>query len=139
MSNWAYLNKYRVRDPVPANIPPQYGSDDSYGFNGMFRLPLGSDTVRCVASDGSGIPDDPAYQWKHVSVSVEGDSRPPKWAIMCNVKDLFWEPEDWVVQFHPAKEEYVNLHPGCLHLWQPLVEKLPTPLAVMVGPKNKPL
>jgi hypothetical protein len=54
-----------------------------------------------------------------------------------HVKDLFWELEDWVVQFHPAQSEYVNHHPGCLHLWRPLVEKLPTPLAIMVGPKPK--
>lgn len=55
---------------------------------------------------------------------------------MCKVKDLFWEPEDWVVQYHPAKSEYISNHPGCLHLWQPLNEKLPTPPSIMVGFKE---
>jgi hypothetical protein len=79
----------------------------------------------------------PEWKWQHVSVSIEHDKQPPRWKIMCYVKDLFWEPEDWVCQFHPAKSEYVNYNPACLHLWRPLVEKLPTPLAIMVGPKQK--
>lgn len=74
--------------------------------------------------------------WKHVSVSIERDSRPPKWEAMCFVKDLFFESEDWVVQFHPAQSEYVNYHKGCLHLWMPTETKLPTPQSIMVGPKT---
>lgn len=135
MSDWAFLNKYRVRVPT-STVPERYCSDDADGFNGMFRVP-GHDckTIRLVASDGSGDPN-PVFQWQHVSVSVEYDTRPPKWEVMCWVKDLFWEPEDWVCQFHPAKKDYVNFHPACLHLWRPLLEKLPTPNAIMVGPKT---
>lgn len=134
MSDWKFLNDHRVRIATPS-IDPKYCSDDSWGFNGMFRLPLHSETVRCVASDGTDFAED-KWKWQHVSVSIEYDKRPPKWNIMCWVKDLFWEPEDWVVQFHPAKSQYVNYHPGCLHLWRPLKEHLPTPLAIMVGPKR---
>lgn len=135
MSDWNFLNKHRVKEPTP-RIPAFYCSDESAGFNGMFRLTYGSKILRCVASDGTGSNDD-RFQWQHVSVSVEFDHRPPSWDAMCWVKDLFWEPEDWVCQFHPAKSEYVNFHPGCLHLWKPLKEKLPTPAAIMVGPKSK--
>lgn len=137
MSDWPFLNKYRVRVATPM-IPERYCSDESYGFNGMFRLPREGGTVRCVASDGSEM-EGPQWKWQHVSVAVEGDRRPPKWALMCWVKDLFWEPEDWVVQFHPAHSEYGNFHPHCLHLWRPLLAKLPTPLSLMVGPKSRPL
>lgn len=82
------------------------------------------------------MPERPEFQWQHVSVSIEGDKRPPRWSVMCIVKDLFWEPEDCVVQFHPPRSEYVNFHEGCLHLWRPLVEKMPMPLSIMVGPKG---
>lgn len=51
---------------------------------------------------------------------------------MCAVKDLFFEPEDCVIQYHPPKSEYVNHHPGCLHLWMPLNEKIPLPPKIFV-------
>jgi len=86
-----------------------------------------NERVRCIASDGGG--------WKHVSVSIIGDNRPPKWGLMCEVKGLFWEDEDVVIQFHPRKSEYVNNHPGCLHLWQSLTQPFPTPDPIMVGIK----
>lgn len=127
MSNWSFLNQHRCRIVTPT-VPPQYISDETYGFNGMFRFPLAGNTIRCIASDGMG--------WQHVSVSVEYDDRCPRWEVMCFVKELFWEPEDWVVQFHPAKAEYVNCHPGCLHLWKSLDQPFPTPQSIMVGPKN---
>lgn len=126
MSDWKFLNAHRVTKPGP-RVPPQYVSTEADGFNGMFRFTLDGRLVRCVASDGGG--------WQHVSVSVEYDHRPPNWDTMCRVKDLFWDDEDWVVQFHPAKSEYVNHHPGCLHLWRytgggPFA--MPTPHALMV-------
>jgi len=52
---------------------------------------------------------------------------------MCAVRDLFFEPDDWVVQFHPPAKEYVNNHPGCLHLWRPLDKPIPTPDSIMIG------
>ena len=136
MSNWPLLEQHRVTKPTP-NIHPMYISDSSYGFNGLFRIPKDGRIVRCIASDGSDMPiDEPQWKWQHVSVTVEGETHPPRWSLMCWVKDLFWDDEDRVVQFHPAKSQYVNLHPACLHLWRPLVEKLPTPDAIMVGPKR---
>lgn len=68
--------------------------------------------------------------WDHASVSQRG--RIPTWEEMCFVKDSLWEPEDCVVQYHPAKSEYVNLHPNCLHLWRPQRVLLPTPPRIMV-------
>lgn len=41
----------------------------------------------------------------------------PTWAEMCEIKDIFWEDEDVVVQVHPPKSQYVNLKDNCLHLW----------------------
>ena|SRR5688500_9455522 len=94
-----------------------------------------------IASDGSdweasgltGVP------WEHVSVHSfqgGGGSRrlfTPTWAEMCYVKSLFWEPEDVVIQFHPAESQYVNMHKHVLHLWRPVGVEIPVPPALTVG------
>lgn len=130
MSDWVFLNHHRVNG-MQANrdgiVSERYWTTQEAGFNGMFRFQTDWGMLRCICSDGMG--------WKHVSVSIERDNRPPKWDAMCYVKDLFFEPEDWVVQFHPAQSEYVNHHPGCLHLWKSDAP-FPTPDAIMVGPKS---
>jgi len=96
-----------------------YASTPEDGFNGMFFLSIFGAKVKAMASDGGG--------WRHVSVSIDKCSQPPSWAIMCAVKDLFFEPEDCVIQFHPPKSDYVNNHTGCLHLWQPIGVPIPMP------------
>ena len=63
--------------------------------------------------------------WEHVSVSYA--NRVPTWEEMCRVKDMFWNEEECVVQYHPPKSEYVNLHPYCLHLWKPVNTELQRP------------
>lgn len=57
--------------------------------------------------------------WDHVSVSPYDHSITPSWDDMCKLKDMFFEDDETVVQFHPAKKEYVNLMENCLHLWRP--------------------
>lgn len=56
------------------------------------------------------------FGWEHVSVSYK--DRTPTWDEMCIVKDIFWNEDETVIQIHPPKKEYVNLHPHCLHLWR---------------------
>ncbi len=93
-------------------------------YNGMFNIPLPSGEVAgVVISNGDG--------WEHVSVSLKG--RCPRWQEMCYIKSLFWDDEEVVVQYHPKKSEYVNLHPHCLHLWKPIGIDIPTPPKEMVG------
>jgi len=102
---------------------PTLGDGDglTYGFAlipGPFR------TLTVIFSDGEG--------WEHVSVSTPG--RPPNWAEMCHIKDLFWDAEDTVMQFHPARSAYINNHPHCLHLWRPNGgAQMPVPPAFLVG------
>jgi hypothetical protein len=124
MSDWDFLNKNRVRRG-------QWGSDETYGFNGMFEFALTGEArrIRCIASDGAG--------WRHVSVSFGAVSKSaPSWDLMCKIKDLFWDDEDCVVQFHPPKSEYVNNHAGCLHLWQKIDGSQPIPNSLLVGYKG---
>lgn len=124
MSDWIYLNRHRLR------CGP-YASTAEDGFNGVFAFPVAGEArlVCCIASDGLG--------WKHVSVRFGPTNlKTPSWEVMAAVKDLFWEPEEWVVQFHPAKSECVNYYPGCLHLWQPIGVDFPKPDSIMVGPRQ---
>ena len=111
-------NQYRFRSKSHP-----YGSDDSFGNNGAFYVPFESFQLKCLASDGE--------DWEHVSVSL--DNRCPNWKEMCFIKDLFWDDEYIVVQYHPPKSQYVNYHPYCLHLWKPIKEKIPLPPAILVG------
>ena len=109
----------------------QYASDTQCGNNGMFRVPIDDEdgriirTIRTIASNGGG--------WEHVSVSIEEEQRCPVWAEMAIVKDLFWLPGETVVQYHPPRDQYINLHPYCLHLWRPIGVKIPLPPQWMVG------
>lgn len=74
--------------------------------------------------------------WEHVSVSPYKHSHTPTWDEMCSLKDMFFKDDEVVVQYHPAKGEYVNNMPNCLHLWRPINEVLPTPPSIMVGVKK---
>lgn len=124
MSDWIFLNKHRIRTG-------RFGSDDSFGFNGLFQFALPGEArrIQVIASDGMG--------WQHVSVSFGATSKStPSWELMCRVKDLFWEDTDCVVQFHPPKSEYVNNHVACLHLWRSLDAPQPIPPSIMVGYKE---
>lgn len=120
MSNWVFLNENRIRKGIYASTPDA-------GFNGAFTFMLPGEARRiyCIASDGEG--------WQHVSVSFGPNKSTPSWELMCKIKELFFEDEDAVVQFHPAKSQYVNNHAGCLHLWRPTEQTVPTPPPEMVG------
>ena len=125
MSDWKFLNSKRHRGGIPG-IMERYVSEESDGFNGMFRFMLDGKLIRCIASDGEG--------WQHVSASIEGEpSRVPTWQMMCKIKELFFEDEDVAVQYHPAKSQYVNNHKGCLHLWKPTHQVMPAPPSILVG------
>lgn len=110
--------KYRFTD-----MRSFLGSDSSSGNNGYFSIPFESYTLMVVASDDMG--------WEHVSVSLK--NRTPNWREMCFIKDLFWEPEDCVIQFHPPRSEYVNVHEFCLHLWRKIGSEFETPPKILVG------
>lgn len=122
--------KYRIERTVNLN----FGSSRADGNNGVFMWRDGDLMLRTIASDGSG--------WEHVSVSVHRKYRGkvtslmPSWSQMCEVKDLFWDPEDVVIQIHPKHSEYVNNVSYVLHLWRPIGQIIPTPPAILVGFKD---
>ena len=73
-------------------------------------------------------------KWEHVSVSIPGEKRKtPTWEEMCAVRDMFFNPDENVVEYHPAKSDYVNNWPFCLHLWRPNDgTEIPMPPRIMV-------
>ena len=68
--------------------------------------------------------------WDHVSVSHP--RRTPGWDEMCLIKDIFFDKDECVLQYHPSETEYVNMHPHCLHLWKPQNVEFPIPKKVFV-------
>ena len=96
------------------------------GFSARFNHPALKKPINIIASWGGG--------WEHVSASYA--TRCPTWEEMCMIKEIFWDDSEVVMQLHPEKVEYVNLHPYCLHLWKPMDQKIPTPPSFMVGVKK---
>lgn len=116
-----------------------YRSTDADGCQGRFLLccPATSRHLLIVASTGqdwaeAGLPGDP---WEHVSVSVlKQPGKTPSWPEMVWVKDLFWGPEETVMQLHVPMVDHINYHAGCLHLWKPIGVEIPRPPAATVAP-----
>lgn len=116
MKDLTYLEKYR-----DTQTERDYYHRRGDSGNGAFKVYINGRSFFCVASNGGG--------WEHVSVSPCNRKRatPPTWAEMCEIKHMFFEDEEAVVQFHPPRREYVNIHPYCLHLWRPTSQDIPRP------------
>lgn len=104
------------------------GSSSSFGANGCFEVPSVFDkrTLAVIISDELG--------WEHVSVHAFKKKKKfiPRWVEMCQIKDMFWEPDDVVVQYHPAHKDYVNVNSYVLHLWRKVGEDFETPPIEMI-------
>jgi hypothetical protein len=148
----------RVPELARDTTHPLLGTDSSCGNNGAFHVesPEPGWKLALICSDGTD--DDPALTpemkaWEHVSVHAyrPGSQQPegftlasrrpamrtPTWKEMAYVKRLCWDGEDVVIQFHPRESEYVNCHPHVLHLWRWKAGEMPTPPAILVGPKTE--
>ena len=111
--------KYRILDgPYKSTYGESFGA---------FRI----GNLVILATDGAGVEVE-GIRWEHVSVSTR--TRCPTWPEMEMVKRGFWKPEETVIQFHPAKSEYINYHEFCLHLWRPIGIDIPLPPKIFVGP-----
>lgn len=110
----------------PFRLPVGGARTAAAGNNGAFRLRYRGATLAVICSDGDG--------WDHVSVSLA--DRCPTWDEMCYIKSLFFRDSETVVQFHPRKEDYINCHPNCLHLWRSQSTPHDLPPGWMIGPKS---
>ena len=113
MRDLTYLDDKRVESPIMF-----LGDKKNTGF---FIMRINGIYTKILATiDGEG--DD---KWEHVSVSHP--NKIPSWETMAKVKELFFEDEEEVIQYHPKKSEYVNLHENCLHMWRPVNRNIITP------------
>jgi hypothetical protein len=148
---------FHVPEAARDTTHPQLGTTAADGNNGAFHVesPEPGWQLALICSDGSEAPDEPDWQWEHVSVHAYREQRievvgllgrgskpglkqrTPTWKEMAFVKRLCWDAEDVIVQFHPRESEYVNCHPNVLHLWRPKLATMPTPPAILVGPLDK--
>jgi hypothetical protein len=105
-------------------FPEKYELKGSVFGMKNFRIPYKGQFIYCVASIDAAV-------WEHVSVTIRypkrRSKRCPTWDEMCFVKNIFWDEEDEVIQFHPKKSQYANLHSFCLHLWRPVNGNLNLP------------
>ncbi len=105
-------------------------SDPSYGLNGLFEVMGPCSTVLRIIANDASTPD--AQGWEHVSVSTW--RRCPNWPEMCFVKNLFWDEEELVIQYHVPISKHINNHPFVLHLWRDTINPHPRmPPARAVG------
>ena len=104
------LHRVKVNTNHKANL--YHGEDMAGAF--IFQSATGA-VIRIISSGPSSYKG--SEGWEHVSVSLE--HRIPAWDEMCQVKRMFWDDDEAVLQFHPPKSDYINNHPHVLHLWKP--------------------
>ena len=103
------LDRYRTECPLP------YDRDPSKG--GAFKVQTKRRSFLALASvddDGHG------GKLEHISISHRNEKVYPTWDELCEIKDMFFLPEETCVQFFPKKSEYVNLRKNCFHIWRPV-------------------
>lgn len=84
--------------------------------------------------------------WEHAMAYLKKLAEPDKskkvvavtrsltWEETCLVKDLFWDPEECTVQFHPPMSHYVAPK-HATNIWKPQSLPLPVPTAVLAALK----
>ena len=127
-ADWAHLDRYRRRCPDPLRAMPMEPNKAGWFEIRRDRGPQKL-ILRALATVGTGKDDLVHIPWEHVSVSGMSGRKLviPTWDEMCFIKDLFWDPEECVVQYHPPRSQYVNHNPCTLHLWRPLENEIPLP------------
>ncbi len=110
-------------DEIKKNPRLRIESVSKDGFSGIVTFSLWNGSIVC--SKGAG--------WEHVSVAPFQRRFVPTWDNMCSIKDMIWNDNEQVIQIHPAKAEYVNNVPNCLHLWRCTYKDMVLPPSVLVG------
>lgn len=122
-NEWSHIERYRVRRGTLSSSPNNHF--------GAFKIPFRGRELTILATDGKEM----SPVWEHVSASLP--NRVPNWEEMSHIKALFWNDDETVVQFHPARSAYVNNHPFCLHLWRDPVKGHELPPEILVGIKGR--
>jgi hypothetical protein len=112
------------------------GTQSHVGQYGAFTLlsPESGWQLALICDDGTNTEVPESIGWEHVSVHAwrGKQSRTPTWKEMVFVKNICWDAEDVVVQYHPPESEYVDTHPNVLHLWRNRLQAFPRPSRLLV-------
>lgn len=92
---------------------------------GRADIHIGGWNGSVIWSDGAG--------WEHVSVCPYAKRIIPSWDDMCQLKDVFFNDDESVIQIHPPKEQYVSNMDNCLHLWKCSYKEMVLPPSCLVG------
>jgi hypothetical protein len=111
----ANLEKFRVTNDPEINA--MYVNQTFGSIEGFFRIPVFHTDLAVICGCGEG--------WDHVSISHP--ERCPTWDEMCFIKNLFFMPEETVIQFHPPQSQYINKCKTVLHLWRPWNDQIELP------------
>lgn len=122
MKDLRKFDRYRFHIDVLDHM----NQDPAHG--GTFDIEINGKNYVVLATSNDG--------WEHVSVSTETAIPSPE--IMSLIKEKFFEPNEFAVEFHPRREDYINNHNFCLHLWRPTAFSLPFPNIKEVM-KQKPI
>ena len=98
---------------------------DADGGRGLLRFPESGYAASVIWSNGLG--------WDHVSIAPLIYNRIPSWDDMSTLKDIFFQDEETVIEYHPPKSQYVNTMQNCLHLWRPQNAEIPLPPSILTG------
>jgi hypothetical protein len=104
--------KQKISQELEIGRRHDFGHQEPYANYGAFEVNYQSYKLFIISSGSDNGTD-----WEHVSVSLK-NGKMPNWDMMNFVKDLFWNDDETVIQFHPKKSEYVNIAKNCLHLWR---------------------
>ena len=69
--------------------------------------------------------------WRHVSMSCP--NRVPSYEELCACKRDFIGDNAKAFMVFPAKDEHVNIHSYCLHLWAPTEKDILPDFSIMIG------
>ena len=113
-------------EEIKNNFRVTITEENPEGISGNIIFPHWRGTM--VFSWGAG--------WEHVSVAPFKRSYTPSWDDMCKVKEIFWTDDEAAISIHPAKKNYVNNVPNCLHLWRCTYKEMILPPTVLVGKRD---
>ncbi|MCD8322376.1 MAG: hypothetical protein LUC89_05770 [Oscillospiraceae bacterium] len=113
MRNLNELDQYRIK-----GFPLNNGNSP---IQGAFHIQTKGRAFAVIASIDRQMDGSPV---EHISISHRNEKIYPTWDELCEIKDIFFLPEEACVQFFPRKSEYVNIKGNCFHLWRPVNDML---------------
>ena len=127
MKNLDHLVRYREVFYVPESIRSRWLADARKRNIPERTVP--TEIVFYLVEGLKIMPtNNPAVGWDHISISPQrAESLTPTWEQMCRMRDLFFNDDEVVLQYHPPLQNHVNCATNTLHLWRCQNAEIPLP------------